>query len=91
MLEATVDFGPKRADDVFAGRWIFSKVFSFEVQMPILPEFQRLLDCAFESDEVKEHSGSLIVLSTNCRLRHIAMTMPAGAIAFAEKFDILLI
>src|SRR5207245_3323492 len=89
MADAIVDLRPERANDIFAGGWIFSKVVRLQIEMSILPGSKRLGDRASERDKIVKCYTSLIVLTANRCLGDIAMAVAQRIAALPVELRVL--
>src|SRR5712691_11806288 len=89
MADAIVDLRPKRANDVFAGGGIFSKVVGLQIEMSILPGSKRLGDRASERHKIVKCSTSLIVVTANRCLGDIPMAVAEGIAALPVELRVL--
>src|SRR4029077_11252164 len=78
-----------RAHDILAGRWNITKIFRLQIEMSILPGLERFLYCLPERREIVDRATALIVLSADCRLGELTMTVAKRIAALAVQLDVL--
>src|SRR5207247_1241164 len=81
VVEAMVDLRPKRAHDVFAGGWDFTKILGLQIEVSVPPRFKRLQHCILHLPEIVECSAAFVVISAHGRLGDIKMTVPVRIVA----------
>src|SRR6266550_4798778 len=89
LVETTIDCWPKRADDIFACRRRISKIFGFEIQMPISPWLNRFFDRFSKYNEVVESSAACVVFASDRRFRQVPMTVPEWIVALPIELGVL--
>src|SRR6476619_4037134 len=89
LLKRAIDLGPQRADNIFAGRGSFAKLFCFEIEMFVAPGRDGLTLYASEFLKIGERAGTFVIFAAHCTLHHVAMAVPAWVVALAEQLCVL--
>ena len=85
LIHTIINFWPKRAHDVLACRRRAAKILRFQIQMPILPGFQRFMNRIVQRYEIVKRSAALIVISSDRSLCQVAMAVASRIIALTIK------
>src|SRR5262249_8566992 len=75
LIHAAINFWPKGAHNVFACRRRIAKILCFEIQMAILPRFQRFMNRLVQCDEIVKRSTMLLVFAPYRCLGQVAMAV----------------
>jgi len=89
LIHTIINFRPKRAHDVLAGRRCAAKIFRFQIQMTILPRFQRFMNRVIQRNEIIKRSSTLVIFAANRCLCQIRVAVARGVVAFTVQSHVI--